>query len=132
MEIPKNENTLGTIRIADEVVETIAAMAAAEVEGVAVPNGGLVGDIAHIFGKGKNSSKTKNASKGVRVEINELDAKVNMYLAVEYGKSLVTVAEKVQLAVKSALEVMTGLKALEVNVHVNVLKQAEAKEPDRS
>jgi uncharacterized alkaline shock family protein YloU len=125
MELPKKENSLGTIRILDDVVEIIAAMAASEVEGVAGASG-LASDIANMF----NLNKSGNKGKGVKVELNEQEAKVDLYLAVEFGHSLVAVAEKVQAGVKNALELMTGLVTNEVNVHVQgiVFKQAESKD----
>ncbi|MDR1604540.1 MAG: Asp23/Gls24 family envelope stress response protein [Gracilibacteraceae bacterium] len=123
MELPKRENSLGAVCIADDVVEIIAAMAAAEVEGVAGASG-LASDLASMF------NKAGNKGRGVKVELNEQEAKVDLYLAVEYSHSLVAVAEKVQAAVKNALEMMTGLVTKEVNVHVHgiVFKQAEAKD----
>ncbi|MDR1961138.1 MAG: Asp23/Gls24 family envelope stress response protein [Gracilibacteraceae bacterium] len=125
MELPRKEDGIGAIRIVDEVVEIIAAMAASEVEGVAGASG-LASDIAHMF----NLSKAGAKGKGVKVELNEQEAKVDLYLAVEYGHSLVAVAEKVQMAVKNALEIMTGLLTKEVNVHVQgiIFKQAETKD----
>lgn len=112
MEKPDIENALGTIRIADEVVEIIAGLAASHVEGVAGMSGGLVGDIAQMLGRGKN------LSKGVKVEVGEEEAAVNLYLVVEYGVSIPGVSLKVQEAVKEAIESMTGLKVVETNVHI--------------
>jgi len=108
----KSESALGTIRIADEVVEIIAGLAASQVEGVAGMSGGLVGDIAEMLGRGKN------LSKGVKVEVGEEEAIVNLYLIVDYGVSIPEVSLKVQAAVKEAIESMTGLKVVETNVHV--------------
>lgn|SRR5690554_5779424 len=106
------ENSIGTIRIADEVVEIIASLAASQVEGVAGMSGGLVGDIAQLLGRGKN------LSKGVKVEVGEEEAAVNLYLTVDYGVSIPDVSYKVQEAVKEAIESMTGLKVTEINVHI--------------
>lgn len=102
----------GSVRIADEVVEIIAGMAASEVKGVAEMSGGFVGDIANMLTRGKN------ASKGIKVEVGEKEASVDLFLAVEYGVSIPDVAQKVQEAVKEAIEGMTGLKVLEINVHI--------------
>ena len=112
MEKPDIENALGTTKIADEVVEIIAGLAASQVEGVAGMSGGLVGDIAQMLGRGKN------LSKGVKVEVGEQEAAVNLYLVVEYGVSIPEVSLKVQEAVKEAIESMTGLLVVETNVHV--------------
>ena len=106
------EKTLGSVRIADEVVEVIASMAASEVEGVAKMSGGFVDDIANMLGRGKSTTK------GIKVEVGEKEATVDLFLAVEYGVSIPEVAQNVQKAVKEAIEGMTGLSVLEINVHI--------------
>lgn len=102
---------VGSIRIADEVVGIIAGMAATEVAGVAGMSGGLVGGIAEMLGK-------KNLSKGVKVEVGEKEAAVDLYIIVEYGTRIPDIALQVQENVKRAIESMTGLDVVEVNVHV--------------
>ncbi len=102
---------LGSIRIADEVVSIIAGLAATEVEGVAYMSGGIVGGIAEALGR-------KNLSKGVKVEVGEEEAAVDLYLIVSYGSRIPDVAWSVQENVKKAIEAMTGLKVIKVNVHV--------------
>ncbi|MDR3288183.1 MAG: Asp23/Gls24 family envelope stress response protein [Peptococcaceae bacterium] len=112
MENPGLKNTLGAIRIADEVVEVIAGLAASEVEGVAGMSGSIVGDIAHMIGR------NKNLSKGVKVEVGEQEAAVDLYIIVEYGYSIPQVALHVQQIVKDAIESMTGLNVVETNVYI--------------
>lgn len=102
---------VGSIRIADEVVGIIAGMAAMEIPGVAGMSGGLVGGFAEMLGK-------KNLSKGVKVEVGEKEAAVDLYIIVEYGVRIPEVALRVQENVKKAIESMTGLDVVEVNVHV--------------
>lgn len=104
-------NGVGSIRIADEVVSIIAGLAATEVEGIAGMSGGLAGGIAEILGK-------KNFAKGVKVEVGEKEAAVDLYIIVEYGVRIPDVALTVQESVKRAIENMTGLSVVEVNVHV--------------
>ncbi|MDR3271685.1 MAG: Asp23/Gls24 family envelope stress response protein [Peptococcaceae bacterium] len=106
------KNTLGAIRIADEVVEVIAGLAASEVEGVAGMSGSIVGDIAHMIGR------QKNLAKGVKVEVGEQEAAVDLYIIVEYGYAIPQVALRVQEKVKEAIESMTGLNVVETNVHI--------------
>ncbi len=113
MENNRTDSSIGSVRIADEVVEVIAGMAASEVEGVAEMSGSFVGDIANMFSRGKNAS-----SKGIKVEVGENEATVDLFLGVEYGVSIPSVAQKVQEAVKDAIEGMTGLAVLEINVHI--------------
>ena len=104
-------NALGTIRIADVVVSIIAGLAATEVEGVAGMSGGIAGGIAEILGR-------KNFSKGVKVEVGEKEAAIDLYIIVKYGVRIPDIALNVQEAVKAAIENMTGLSTVEVNVHV--------------
>ena len=107
----KNANSLGTIRIADEVVSIIAGLAATEVDGIAGMSGGLVGGIAEMLGR-------KNFAKGVKVEVGEKEAAADLYVIVNYGVRIPDVALAVQENVKQAIETMTGLSVVEVNVHV--------------
>jgi len=112
MERSGTDNSLGSIRIADEVVEVIAGLAASEVGGVVGMSGGIVGDLAHILGR------NKNLSKGVKVEVGEHEVAVDLFIVVEYGVSIPDVALSVQESVKEAIESMTGLRVVEANVHV--------------
>ncbi|MEG6615900.1 Asp23/Gls24 family envelope stress response protein [Peptococcaceae bacterium 1198_IL3148] len=105
------QNTLGTIRIADEVVGIIAGLAATEVPGVAGMSGGIGGGIAEMLGR-------KNLSKGVKVEVGEKEAAVDLHVIVEFGVPIPAVATNIQSNVKQAIEGMTGLNVVEVNVHV--------------
>ena len=104
-------NALGTIRIADEVVSIIAGLAATEVEGVAGMSGGIAGGIAETLGR-------KNFSNGVKAEVREKEAAIDLYIIVKYGVRIPDIALNVQEAVKAAIENMTGLSTVEVNVHV--------------
>lgn len=127
MENLGTENSLGSIRIADEVVEVIAGLAASEVEGVVGMSGGLVGDLANMLGR------NKNLSKGVKVEVGEHEVAVDLFIVVEYGVAIPDVALNVQEAVKEAIESMTGLRVVEANVHVqgvNFKALPETKEED--
>lgn len=109
--LEKKENGLGVIRIADEVVSIIAGLAATEIEGIAGMSGGLVGGIAEMLGK-------KNFSKGVKVEVGEKETAVDLYIIVKYGVRIPDIALAVQENVKKAIETMTGLTVVEVNIHV--------------
>lgn len=118
---------IGNIKIADEVVTIIAGLAATEVEGVAGMSGGLAGGIAELLGK-------RSFSKGVKVEVGDKEAAVDLFLVVNYGVSIRDVALNVQRNVARAISSMTGLNVVEVNVHVQgVHFQAEEKpeEPSR-
>ena len=107
-----NENQeLGTIKISEEVVSIIAGLAATEVPGVAGMSGGVVNGISEMLGR-------KNLGKGVKVEVGEKEVSIDLYLIVDYGVRIPEVAWNVQENVKNAVENMTGLKVVEVNIHV--------------
>lgn len=109
--VREEKNNLGSIRVADEVVRIIAGLAATEVSGVSGMSGGVVGGIAERLGR-------KNLSKGVKVEVGETEAAIDLYIIVDYGSRIPDVAAGIQNAVKEAIEKMTGLKVVEVNVNV--------------
>jgi len=121
---PDVEKTdLGKVQIAPEVLEVIAGMAASEVDGVAHMSGGFVGDIAERLGR-------KNVARGVRVEVGSREAAVDVSIIVKYGHRIPDVARNIQDSVRNAIETMTGLSVVEVNVHiVDVELKAEEKQP---
>ena len=100
------------IKISDDVVAVIARVAVAEVPGVAGMAGGFAGGISEVF------SGKKNLAKGIKADINENNAKIDVNIIVEYGSRIPDVAFEIQNRVKKAVESMTGLKVEEVNVHV--------------
>jgi len=119
------ETELGTIRISDEVVAVIAGLAATEVPGVAgMSSGGLAGGIAEMLGR-------KNLSKGVKVEVGEKEAAIDLFTIVEFGVQIPDVALRIQENVKSAIEKMTGLVVVEVNVHVQGVHIPPEQEEDQ-
>lgn len=111
MKRPEIANDMGVVRIADEVVSTVAGLATIEVEGVASMSGGWGTDLVEKLGK-------KNFGKGIRVEINDQETTIDIFLSIMYGYTIPQVAENVQKEVKSAVEMMTGLHVAAVNVHV--------------
>lgn len=100
------------IRIADDVVAVIAGVAVAEVPGVAEMAGGFAGGITEVL------SGKKNLAKGIKVEVGQKDTKIDVNIIVEYGVRIPDVAFEIQNRVKKAVETMTGLNVVEVNVHV--------------
>jgi len=109
--IKQEQTSMGSIRIADEVVRIIAGLAATEVQGVAGMSGGLAGGITEILGR-------KNLSKGVKVEVGEKEAAVDIYVIVDYGAKIPDIASEIQQKVKKAINDMTGLNVIGVNVHI--------------
>ena len=100
----------GTITYANEVIAIIAGVAANEIEGIAgMCTSGGIGDII-----GRN----RNITRGVKVEIGSEEAAVDIYIIVEYGQPIQKVAAEVQENVRKAIESMTGLHVLRVDVHI--------------
>jgi len=102
---------MGTVKISEEVVAIIAGIAAMDVPGVAGMSGGIAGGIAEMLGR-------KNLSKGVKVEVGDKEAAIDLYIIVEYGCRIPDVSWDIQERVKKAVETMTGLNAIEVNIHI--------------
>ena len=102
---------LGEVHIADEVVAIIVALAATEVEGVASMAGNMTHEIVAKLGM-------KSLSKGVSVEIVDNTVSVKLALNLEYGYSVPEVCAKVQDKVKTAIENMTALQVLDINVTI--------------
>lgn len=100
------------IKIADDVVAVIAGVAVSEIPGVANMAGGFAGGITEVL------SGKKNMAKGIKVDVGEKDTKIDVNIIVEYGTRIPDVAYEIQTKVKKAVETMTGLKVVEVNVHV--------------
>ena len=106
----KSEND--GIQISSDVVAVIAGVAVSEVQGVAGMAGGFAGGISEVF------SGKKNLAKGIKADINDGKAKLDVNIIVEYGSRIPDVAFEIQNRVKKAVENMTGLVVEEVNVHV--------------
>ena len=127
-------NANGTVSFATDVVATIAGLAATEIEGVASMAGSNNGSsLADILSR-RMASNSKNLTKGVKVEVQDGKVNVDVHFIVEYGSPVPEVAKNIQENVKKAIETMTGLQVVEVNVHVLGIKMekepAPAKEPE--
>ena len=115
-----DDQTIGKVQIADEVVAIIAGLAATEVEGVASMAGNITNELVGKLGM-------KNLSKGVKISMTEDHVSVDLSLNMKYGYSIPAVSEKVQDKVKSAIENMTGLMVLEVNIKIAGVAMDEGK-----
>ena len=107
----QNDAGKGEVKIADEVVAIIAALAPTEVEGVASMAGNITNELISRLGM-------KNLSKGVKVDVLEGVVTVSLTLNLKYNYSVVEVSGKVQEKVKNAIENMTGLEVADVNIKV--------------
>ena len=117
-----DDNTVGTVQIADEVVAIIAGLAATEVEGVVSMAGNITNDIVGKLGM-------KNLSRGVKVEVLEGVVSVRLALNIRYGYSIPETSQKVQEKVKAAIENMTGLEVADVNISITDVVLDQTKYP---
>ena len=106
-----DKEIVGEVQIADEVVAIIAGLAATEIEGVAYMAGNITNELVGKLGM-------KNLSKGVKVDVLDTSVSVDLTLTMEYGYSIPEVSAQVQERVKSAIENMTGLSVIDVNVKI--------------
>ena len=107
----QNDSNMGEVKIADEVVAIIAALAATEVEGVASMGGNITNELVSKLGM-------KNLSKGVKVTVLEGVVTVDLTLNIDFGKNILDVSRKVQDKVKTSIENMTGLEVADVNIRI--------------
>ena len=107
----QNDASKGEIKIADEVVAIIAALAATEVEGVASMAGNATRELISKLGM-------KSLSKGVKVDVLDGIVTVSLALNLNYGYSIKDITSKVQEKVKTAIENMTGLEVADVKIRV--------------
>ena len=117
--IIENEAEINGINISEEVVATIAGIAASEVNGVASMNGGFVGGVSEMLGK---------KTKGVKVQVGDKETIIDINLTVEYGARIPDIAWEVQNKVKTQVESMTGLKGVVVNIHVQGVSLSKKKQ----
>ena len=103
-------NTEGNIKIADDVIASIAAIAAGEVEGVASLGGSL--DISDLLGK------KQTIARGIKIGYADDAVMIDMTVFMKYGVIVIDTAKKIQESVSNAIESMTGKKVACVNVTV--------------
>lgn len=106
----QNDN-MGAVQIADDVVEMIAGLAATEVEGVSAMAGNITNELMSKVGM-------KNLTKGVKVEVTDGNVTVDLAVMMEYGYNIPATSQIVQNKVKSAIENMTGLNVVDVNIRI--------------
>ncbi|AHH96002.1 Asp23/Gls24 family envelope stress response protein [Kutzneria viridogrisea] len=121
-----DENTLGKTTIASSVVQKIASMAAREISGVYAMGGG----VSRAFGaiRERIPGAGTVSTSGVAVEVGEKQAAIDLDIVVEYGAGIVELARAVRRNVITAVERMTGLEVIEVNIAVNDIHLPEDNE----
>ncbi len=107
----KEVSGIGEVMIADDVIATIAGVAATEVEGVFAMQGNITNELVGKLGM-------KNLTKGIRINVTEEGVAVDLSVQMCYGYSIPKTCKEVQEKVKSAIENMVGLTVKVVNVHI--------------
>ena len=112
--------SVGEVKISDEVVASIADIAAKEVNGVI----GLSGGLTDIIGK-------RHGSKGIKLEIEDKVVKMDLFLNIEYGIRIPDVAWKIQENVKRSIETMTGMTVSTIDIHIQGIQTPKAENHDK-
>lgn len=111
----KDEENVGAVQIADDVVAMIASLAATEVEGVSAMAGTITNELMSKVGM-------KKLTKGVKVMVLDGGVVVDLAVTMEYGYNIPATCQKVQTKVKNAIENMTGLTCNDVNIRIAGVK----------
>ncbi|BAC13840.1 Asp23/Gls24 family envelope stress response protein [Oceanobacillus iheyensis] len=106
-----DQNELGKVKIAPEVLEVIAGIAATEIPGVYAMRGNFASGVAERFGK-------KSHSKGVKVELKDDGVSIDIYVILKYGQPIPKVAQGLQTNIRQTIFSMTAIDLQEINVHV--------------
>ena len=117
-----NETDLGHVHIHNNVIATIARMAAVKVPGVVEMSGGMVDSIAGMIGK-------KGSDRGIRVEVDDSGLRLHLHVVLEYGVRIPVVSGQIQEEVRKAVEHMTGKAVHGVEVVVEGIRVAEGRKP---
>lgn len=126
----RRKDTAGKTTVADTVVATIAGIAARDVEGVHAMGGGGARAVGAVRDR---VSRSQDHTRGVKVEVGEEQAALDLDIVVVYGVHIADVASDIRSAVTSAVERMTGLEVVEININVrdvNVPGEDEDEEDD--
>lgn len=112
------DSTLGSVQIAPGVIEVIAGIAATEVDGVKAMRGNFAAGVAERFGK-------KSHTKGVRVELTKDGVAIDMYVILQFGKSIPEIAAQLQETIRQNINTMTTIEISEINIHVVGIQMEE-------
>ena len=110
--------SLGKVKIHNEVVGTIASVAAMEIEGVVSMSRGLVSGLTELLGK-------KDLDRGIKVQIKGKEAVLVLNIIIKYGAKIPQVSYQIQENVKKTVEKMTGLTVTDVSVHIQGIEMSK-------
>ena len=118
--ILQEDESIGSVQIADDVVAMIASLATREVDGVSAMVGNMTGELMSRVG-------IRNLKRGAKVEILQKRVKVDSAVTVEYGYNIPATCQMVQSKVKAAIENMTGLEVTDVNIRIAGVNMQKSK-----
>lgn len=107
----ETSSPIGEVKIADDVVATIAGLATTEVEGVASMQGNLTNEIVGKLG-------VRNLSRGVKIELMRGKVHAELSVVMRYGYNIPKTCHAIQERVKTAVENMTGLDVENINIRI--------------
>ncbi|OAH13264.1 Asp23/Gls24 family envelope stress response protein [Streptomyces jeddahensis] len=122
--------TRGRTTIADGVVEKIAGLAARDCFGVHAMGSGLSRTFGAMRERVPGGAGAKSVTRGVKAEVGEVQTALDLEIVVVYGVSIEDVARDVRENVIAAVERMTGLEVVEVNIAVSDVKLPEEEEEE--
>ncbi|MBQ7986098.1 MAG: Asp23/Gls24 family envelope stress response protein [Clostridia bacterium] len=121
-----NEAEGGKINISNDVIASIAGIAATEIEGVA----GMAGSVAS--GLAEKLGAKKNPQKGVKVTVTDEGAVIDLLIVVAFGVRIPELCWEIQENVKNSVESMTGTEVIRVNVFVEGVSFEKKKKAPKS
>lgn len=101
----------GSISYSEDVIAIISGLAASEIQGVAGMSGDIKSGLGELLGR-------KDLSKGIKATIANEEVTIDINIIVVYGSIISEVALEIQKSIKRAVEGMTGLKVMGVNVFI--------------
>ena len=121
----------GRTTIADGVVEKIAGLAARDVVGVHAMGSGFARTFGAVRDRVPGGTRSASVSRGVKAEVGEVQTALDLEIVVEYGYAITDVARDVRENVVTAVERMTGLEVVEVNIAVSDVKLPEEEDEEQ-
>lgn len=106
-----DDESLGKVEIAPEVIEVMAGIAASEIDGLSSMRGTFATGVVERFGK-------KSHSKGVKVELTDDGILIDLFVVLNFGVSIPTVAQQLQDNIRQTIKNMTAMEIAEINIHV--------------
>ncbi|MCR5656677.1 MAG: Asp23/Gls24 family envelope stress response protein [Butyrivibrio sp.] len=109
--VQTSSNGIASVKIADDVVAKIAALAALEIDGVSAMAGNYTSETI-------DRVSPKNLAKSSKISVCEGKVRVDMSILMKYSYNIPATSKQVQDRVKTSIQSMTGLDVTDVNVRI--------------